>query len=57
MNFRKPAERDRAWGRYFAKRGTHTVITKRPIYLYPSERLSDWARKYYALPVEARTGK
>jgi len=46
--------RDRAFGRYYAKRGAACIVTKSDRAPYPSERLASWAAKYYALPFHVR---
>lgn len=45
-------KRDRAWGRFFAKRGLRLVdVTRPPL---PSDRLAEWAERNARLPVEQR---
>ena len=53
--FRDPAERDAAWGRYYARHGCRPV-TRRCHPLTNPERLSSWAARYYALPADIRHG-
>jgi hypothetical protein len=45
--------RDRAWGRYYARRGLR-FASMRP--LTAEERLAHWASRYYALPADIRHG-
>lgn len=55
--FRFPGQREAAWGRHYAKRGTHAVVTRSDRAPYPNERLSDWRSRYHALPVSAQLGE
>jgi hypothetical protein len=51
--FRHPANRDAAWGRYYARHGL-APATRGCRTLSNAERLAAWAARYYPLPADIR---
>lgn len=46
--------RERAWGRFYAKRGARRVITRSDAVQTNDQRIAEWASRYYLVPVEMR---
>ena len=52
--FRRPGEREAAWGRRYAKRGAAVVVTRDTRPPEPEQRMAEWRAKHERLAPEQR---